>query len=147
QGRQLTPDELADLGALYIRLGEVTRALDVLRAAQRTHPNHFRIVANLGTAWQLQGDLGQAATALQQAVRLAPGKWQKPEEYHLKLVRIRQARPTDSQSLDDLFGVRYVSDGGRYEPGKLTTVERKKIPSDAVAIVQQLALWVPADGR
>src|SRR5271166_5008636 len=65
--RKLSADEQADLGALHVRLGEAARAVDVLRAAQRDHPNHFRIAANLGTAWQLQGDLEQAAAALQQA--------------------------------------------------------------------------------
>src|SRR4051794_8537976 len=74
---KLTADELADLGALYVRLGEGAKAVEVLRAAQREHANHFRIAANLGTAWQVQGDLSQAAAALQQAVRLAPGKLQR----------------------------------------------------------------------
>src|SRR5262249_54147431 len=31
--------------------------------------------------------------------------------------------------------------------GKLADAERKKLPDDALAIVQQLALWMPADGR
>jgi hypothetical protein len=146
QSRRLSADELADLGALYVRLGEVTQAVDLLRNAQRSHPSHFRIAANLGTAWQLQGDLGQAAEALQQAVRLAPGKWHKAEEYHLKLVRLRQSQPRDGRSLDDLFGVRYLSEGARYEPGKLAAIERKRLPADAVAITQHLALWLPADG-
>jgi tetratricopeptide (TPR) repeat protein len=144
---KLSADQLADLGALYIRLGDIAKALDVLRIAEREHPDHFRIAANLGTAWQLQGDLGQAAAALKQAVRLAPGKWQKAEEYQLKLVRLRQLRPANNQSLDNLFGVGYLSDRGRYEPGKLAAAERGKLPSEAVALTQQLALWLPADGR
>jgi hypothetical protein len=145
--RKLTADELADLGALYVRLGELAKAVELLRVAQRDHPNHFRIAANLGTAWQLHGDLEQAAGALQQAVRLAPGKWQKAEEYHLKLVRLRQRQPKDSQDLEDLFGVRYLADSGAYEPGKLAAAERKKLPSEAVAVAQRLALWLPADPR
>ncbi len=142
-----TADELADLGALYIRLGVIAKAIDLLRTAQREHPHHFRLAANLGTAWQLQGDLDQAAACLQQAVRLAPGKLQPAEEYQLKLVRLRQRQPRDSQELDDLFGIRYVGENNQYEPGKLAAAQRKKLPSDAVAIVQQLALWLPADGR
>jgi hypothetical protein len=151
--RKLTGDEAADLGAIYIRLGEVDKAVEILRAAQREHPNHFRLVANLGTAWQLQGGLEQAAVWLEQAVRLAPGKLQKAEEYHLKLVRLRQKEITLSPSaekrtgLDDLFGVRFVDDEGQYHPSRLAAAERKKLPADAVAIVQQLALWLPADGR
>src|SRR5437899_4856544 len=93
--RKLSADEAADLGALYVRLGEVGKAVAILRTAQREHPNHFRLVANLGTAWQLQGDLEQAAVYLEQAVRLAPGKLQKAEEYHRKLVRLRSRSLTD----------------------------------------------------
>src|SRR5437667_444269 len=60
RSRKLNADELADLGALYVRLGEPAKAVEVLRAAQREHPHHFRIVANLGTAWHVQGDFVQA---------------------------------------------------------------------------------------
>jgi hypothetical protein len=144
--RKLSADEWADLGALYVRLGAAAKAVDVLRAAQREHPHHFRIAANLGTAWQLQGDLGQAAACLKEAVRLAPGKLQKAEEYHLKLVQLRQRRPKNTQKLDDLFDVRYVGPSGKYEPGKVAEAERKKLPAGAVAVVQQLLLWLPGDG-
>src|SRR5262249_26173292 len=103
---KLSADEVADLGALYVRLGRLEQALAVLRPAQRTHPVHFRLAANLGTAWQLYGDLGQSAAALEQAVRLAPGRYRKAEQLHLKLVRGR-AREKRPGGLDDLFGVRY----------------------------------------
>jgi hypothetical protein len=144
---KLTADEAADLGALYVRLGDAGKALDVLREAQRAHPNHFHTVANLGTAWQLQGDLEQAATTLEQAVTLAPGKLQKAEELQLRLVRLRRREAAGAQGLDDLFGVLYRGPGDRYEPGKLDEAERKKLPADAAALLQQLALWLPADGR
>lgn len=138
--RKLTADEAADLGALYVRLGEAARAVEVLRTAQRDHPNHFQLAANLGTAWQMQGDLAQAAACLEQAVRLAPAKLRALEQLHLKLVRLR-SREADAQGLDDLFGIRYGT------PGRLTEAERKRLPDDAVARVQQLALWLPSDGR
>src|SRR5438067_2485828 len=114
--RPLTADEAADLGALYVRLGEPAKAVELLRAAQREHPNHFRLVANLGTAWQLQGDLEQAAVYLEQAVRLAPGKLQKAEEYHLKLIQSRRKEPIKEDKLDELFGVRFVDDESQYHP-------------------------------
>lgn len=43
--------------------------------------------------------------------------------------------------------VRFVNDAGKYEPGTLAAAERAKLPPDAVAIVQQLFLWFPADTR
>jgi hypothetical protein len=145
--RKLTADELADEGALLVRLGEPAKAIDVLRTAQREFPNSFKIVANLGTAYQLAGELDQAAAALRESVRLAPGKHQDAEKAHLRLVQLRQKQPKDSQDLDDLFGVRYVGEGGKYEPGQLAAAERKKLPEDAAAVAQQLALWLPADGK
>src|SRR5262249_44122048 len=143
----LTADELADLGALYVRLGATSKAVPLLRKAQQAHPNHFAINANLGTAWQLHGDLDQAAVALQHAVKLAPGKLREAEEYHLKLVRLRLKAKKGDDGLDDLFGVRYLDDKGAYTPGKLAAAERKKLPAAAVAVTQQLGLWLPSDGR
>src|SRR5437867_5569221 len=67
--RKLTADEKADLGAIYVRLGELNKAVALLREAQREHPNHFAIAANLGTAWQLLGNLEQASFALKDAAR------------------------------------------------------------------------------
>ena len=145
--RRLSADELADQGALLVRLGEAAKAVDLLRAAQRGYPNHFKIAANLGTAYQLTGELDQAAAALREAVRLAPGKYQEAEKAHLRLVQGRQKQAKDSQDLDDLFGVRYVGEGGKYDPGQMAAAERKKLPEDAAAVAQQLALWLPADGK
>src|SRR2546429_240416 len=60
---------------------------------------------------------------------------------------LRQREPRGSQDLDDLLGVRFVNDKGEYEPGRLGAAQRKKLRADAVASVQQVALWLPADGR
>ena len=84
---------------------------------------------------------------MQEAVRLAPPRWKPFEEAHLKLVRLRQKEPKNASTPDDLFGdgVRRrvgQAGGGADRPGG-----RKKLPADDVAIVQQLALWLPADGR
>jgi hypothetical protein len=43
--------------------------------------------------------------------------------------------------------LRFVSDDGTYAAGKLAAAERKKLPPDAIAIVQQLLLWHPKDPR
>jgi Flp pilus assembly protein TadD len=128
--RPLTADEAADLGALLVRLGTPDKAVAVLAPAARKHPDHFRLAANLGTAFQLSGDLGRAADHLEEAVRLAPEKLRDAERWHLKLVRLRlkEGRAANAPVAPDaLFGA--------------------PPPADAVAVVQQLALWLPADGR
>lgn len=137
--RALTADEAADLGALQIRLGRPAKAVEVLRKAQREHPEHYRVASNLGTAWQLQGELNEAERMLREAVRLAPVRWKPFEEAQLKLVRLRQKEPKNTSTLDDLFGVTFDK--------KSDPAIRKKLPADDAAIAQQLALWLPADGR
>lgn len=141
----LSADELADLGAIYLRLGEPGKALGLLRDAERRHSQHFRIAANLGAAWHMNGELEQAAVALQQAVRLAPPRQRAAEEAHLKLVQLRRKAPPGD--VDDLFGVRWTGPNNSYEPGKLAEAEQKKLSPEAVAAAQQLGLWLPADGR
>jgi hypothetical protein len=133
--RVLTADEAADLGALYVRLGRPAKAIEVLRSSQRDHPDHFRTAANLGTAWQLQGDLNEASRAIREAVRLSPPRWKPFEEAHLNLIRLRLKEPKNASTPDDLFGT------------SINPESRKKLPADDVAIVQQLALWLPADAR
>jgi hypothetical protein len=127
-------DELADLGALHLRLGDPVKALAVLRPAYRLYPQHFRLVANLGTAYHRAEEWTQAAACLEQAVKLAPEPLRKAEQLHLHLVRQRQR--AGSEGLDDLFSVRYD------QPESV-----KKLPSDALALIQQLVLWLPDDGR
>jgi len=146
--RPLTAEETADLGALLVRLGEPQKAVEVLRPAVRANPDHFRLAANLGTAWQQAGDLTQAAAALEDAVRLAPAKLRDAEGAHLKLVRSRLREPKGPvHRLDDLFGTAFAGQTGKPEAGKLAEAEQKKLPANATATLQQLALWLPADGR
>jgi hypothetical protein len=150
KARPLTADEAADLGALDLRLGKPEQALSVLAAAARKFPDHFRVSANLGTAFQYNGDLERAATQLEEAVRLAPAKLKPFERAHLKLLtaRLKEGKAARAPTaVDDLFGVAYVGESGGPEAGTLAAAERKKLPDDAVAVMQQLALWMPADGR
>ena len=142
RARPLPADEAADLGALYIRLGQPEKAVGVLVPAARKNPEHFHLAANLGTAFQLAGDLSRAAESLREAVRLAPAKRRPFEEAHLKLVELRSREAKGTSTLDNLFGVSYSG-----QPGTMADAERKKLPANAVAIVEQLALWLPADGR
>jgi tetratricopeptide (TPR) repeat protein len=147
QSRDLTAGEAGDLGALLLRLGEVEAALEVLRQAHRRYPEDFAIAANLGTAWQLAGDLDRAAEMLRWSLERAPEPLRKLEELHLRLVELRRREPPGTQALDDLFGVRFVDAEGRFASGRMDERQRSKLPSDAVALAQHLALVLPGDGR
>ena len=53
----------------------------------------------------------------------------------MKLVSLRRGEAKGTQSLDNLFGVNYSDD---------PAAVRAKLPTDTVASVQLLALWLPA---
>ncbi len=142
---QLSADQYADLGAYLVRLGEIEPALEVLREGHRQHPDHFAIAANLGTAWQLYGDLNQAAEALRLAVELAPENVRAVEKLHLRLVEARRREPPGTQTPDDLFGINLLDSG--FQPGGFDEGRFSKLPKDAVAQVQRLALALPNDPR
>ncbi len=60
----------------------------------------------------------------------------------------RGAKPApDSELPDRIFDVNFVNAAGVYEPGVLAPAEQAKLPSDSLAIVQQLVLWFPTDPR
>jgi hypothetical protein len=43
--------------------------------------------------------------------------------------------------------VQFMGEGGTYAAGQLAAAERKKLPPDAIAVVQQLLVWHPRDAR
>src|SRR5262249_4628765 len=43
--------------------------------------------------------------------------------------------------------LRFVAEGGEYAAGEIAARERAKLPTDALAAVQQLLLWFPEDTR
>ena len=71
----------------------------------------------------------------------------------------RHRRPADlREDVDALFPptpppkrnespVRFIGEDGQYVVGSIAAAEQKKLPPDALAIVQQLVLWHPQDAR
>lgn len=165
--RTLSLEQAVDLSAYLIRLKQYDAAVELLNplARERGRDNYF-IISNLITAHFLNGQLPLASDYLFQVEKGRPpaqgtinqvqADWfARVEPYFWKLIRLRRsegrspstAGPKPGHALDDLFSVRFVGDSGQYEPGKLAAAERAKLPQDALAIVQQMVLWLPDDTR
>jgi tetratricopeptide (TPR) repeat protein len=75
------------------------------------------------------------------------------ENYQLKLLKLRAKGPKVRQEVDALFDdggeppkpVRFVGASGQYEPGTIAAGEEAKLPKHALAIVEQLLVWLPND--
>jgi hypothetical protein len=84
--------------------------------------------------------------------------YRKAETFYRKLLRLRLPEflkppgeeAVGPETLDNLFDdgetppkpVRFVGESGKYEAGTIAKAEGKKLPKDAVLIVQQLLLWM-----
>lgn len=153
--------ELSNLGACYLRLGQPTEAMDVLTRAAARDRRNFTTLANLGTAYQLLGQPIASLGRLREAREVWPVAWpgltaaqlawyRKVEGYQERLVRLRVREPAGTappDAPDDLFGLRLVGPRGTYQAGELAESERGKLPPDAIAVVQQLLVWLPGDTR
>jgi hypothetical protein len=167
---ELTPQDLVNLSAAYIRLRRYTRAIPVLedglRQLKEDAPERFLLLANLAAAHHGNNDLRNARNRQMAALAAAPAKppvaaWSQErwdhyliaERYYARLLERRAEeieRPSavKSVSVDDLFPtVRFVGASGDYEPGRIAPQYLHELPRDALPIVVQLLFWLPTDPR
>lgn len=174
KGDRLTTDDRVNLSAYYIRLGEVAataesashffgEAIKVLEPVNDRQQPHFMVLANLGTAHHLTGQLDRAAAYIEQALAVWPTIWpgmnraqlawyRRAEKVYLTLLksRLEESRLPGRapETVDPLFPrVRFVGPGGRYTAGEINLNQPGELPDDAQLIVGQLLLWMPNDSR
>jgi hypothetical protein len=174
QAQKLTADELAGLSADLIRLGRGGEAIGLLSPQLRSRTPDYRLVANLVFAhaqreeWDAALDRHGFLLADVDAPKTVPGLTELQLKWLLRLdreavrswVQIRRQislKPTPEQAPGENASpyaifvdankkpVEFVNAKGEYEPGQLAPAEKAKLPPDAIAIVQQLALWMPGD--
>ena len=49
--------------------GESRKAVDILKTVERTHPGEYIVASNLGTAYELSGDLAKAHQWIGEGIR------------------------------------------------------------------------------
>ena len=82
------------------------------------------------------------------------------EEYFERLVKHRvreearlKRKEKIEETLDPIFvddqkkPVRFLTEAGNFEPGRIALAEHLKLPDDAIEIVEQLLIWMPHDQR
>lgn len=79
------------------------------------------------------------------------------EEARLRLTPAEREKAAETEAPLPLFplpgegepraAVRFVNEKGEYQPGVIAAAEKAKLPPDAIAVVQQLLLWMPTDTR
>jgi tetratricopeptide (TPR) repeat protein len=162
KGPSRTPTDLVRLGILRLRLREYDAALADLQEAYNQNRRDFWTMTAQGTYYLQTGQSAEAARHLEAARDLSPGSPKLSAaaiavcdaEFKLSRLRWRDQvglpsgrRPPPPDNVDDLFDVKFVGESGEYEAGTLAASEKAKLPADAIAIVQQLLVWLPDDAR
>jgi tetratricopeptide (TPR) repeat protein len=159
----LSLDERIDLGAAYLRQTQYRKAIELLEPAARQQ-SHFMLLANLATAYELEGVLERAVSYRRLAVASWPSTypgWQSNElsfalraekaHLHLTQLRLQEAQRglgRGPEGLDALYPqVRFVGASGEYEAGRIAPAQLAELPYDARDVVMQLVLWLPFDDR
>jgi tetratricopeptide (TPR) repeat protein len=142
----------ANLATAEFLDGQYQRARDYLADALRLWPTEWSRLSKERRDWLVKMGWNEEQFKLRR----------RAETYFLKYIRLRAKERPPAFGRPNLLGesivplfeggdpptpVRFVGESGRYEAGKLAAAEQKKLPPDAVAIVEQLLIWLPHDDR
>ena len=81
-----------DASILYMRLADPYTAKEMLLNLERTNPGRYSVAANLGTAYELLGQLDSALLWINRAVAINPESHEGSEWMHVMILRYRIAK-------------------------------------------------------
>lgn len=84
-----------DYAAILVHRGESRKAVAILEAVEAEHPGEYIVAANLGTAYELSGDLVKAHHWISQGIARNPQSHEGTEWLHLRILEARQAVAKD----------------------------------------------------
>jgi tetratricopeptide (TPR) repeat protein len=163
KGDRAGDEDLIRLGAALLRMRQTEQAFSVLQSMRSRQPRNFVLQSQLALTLHQLGQPDAAAYQLD-AISLRPKQFggfsEEQSKWYLRVERILfeiwKARLRESkergarapvETVDGVFQVRFIGNDGKYEAGNIAEEEKAKLPSDAIAVVQQLLLWLPEDTR
>lgn len=79
----------SNIALYYMKLGKVKEALDILIPLQKEHPEEYVIIANLGTAYELDGQLQNALKFIKKGYEINPESHYGSEWIHIKILEAK----------------------------------------------------------
>lgn len=73
----------------YMKLGRVQEAIEILEPLQKKHPKQYNLIANLGTAYELSGQLDSALKYISLGFKINPKSHRKSEWIHIKILEAK----------------------------------------------------------
>ncbi|WP_291722525.1 tetratricopeptide repeat protein [Bernardetia sp.] len=81
---------LSDYSVTLMKLGKTDIAVDILQVLHYHYPNDYKIVANLGTAYELNSELDSALKYIKKGIKLNPNSHGGSEWIHVKILEAKQ---------------------------------------------------------
>jgi tetratricopeptide (TPR) repeat protein len=81
---------LSDYALVLLKLGEYKQSLEILEDLIKKYPNEYNIVANLGTAYELNGQVDKALIYISKAVAINSESHEGSEWIHIKILEAKK---------------------------------------------------------
>lgn len=98
--RERSKETLNDLAVVYIRFGEIKRAIPLLEEVERRFPGAYRTATNLGTAYELDGRNEDALRWIQEGIRRNKDSHEGTEWLHVRILQAKLALAKDPKWLE-----------------------------------------------
>lgn len=85
-----------DKALAYMRMGKTADAIAILEQLEKEKPNEYKVIANLGTAYELAGRNKEALQYIHRAMQLNSQSHQGSEWFHIQVLEAKlQNKPAD----------------------------------------------------
>lgn len=86
---------LSDYAVDLLKLGKVNEALDILVELYANSPGEYKLASNLGTAYELHGDVDSALKYIRRGIELNPHDHEGSEWIHVKILETKKKMAAD----------------------------------------------------
>ncbi len=110
----------SDYAAALIYLGRADEAIVILEDVERENPGEYIVASNLGTAYELSGDLEKALHWIRKGYELNPVAHSGTEWLHVKILETKLNLATDPEWLKthSVLGLDFGNDSAPTLPGE-----------------------------
>lgn len=115
----------SDFAVLQLKFGKKKEGLELLQSLYRLHPTEYNIVANLGTAYELNGDKSKALELLKKAMAINPLSHYGSEWIHIRILEEELAAKPDYRNIINLKT-------GNFQSWLLDKTYRFPLPADSL---------------
>jgi tetratricopeptide (TPR) repeat protein len=86
----------SNIALYHMKLGNVKKAIDILEPLVAEYPDEYIIIANLGTAYELDGQLQKALKHIKKGYEINPDSHYGSEWIHIKILEAKIAHGSNS---------------------------------------------------